>query len=113
MPYVIIGRGVDHAFSATSAGDDIIDIRVLELCEPGGGEATRESTGYLYNGTCTPMLQRTDEWTAETNLTTPGAPNQKVTRNILRANDYGPVYATATVDGAPVALANGVAVGLG
>lgn len=105
LPYVIIGRGVDHAFSATSSGDDIIDIRVLELCEPGGGEATRESTGYLYDGTCTPMLQRTDEWTAETNLTTPGASNQKVTRNILRANDYGPVYATATVDGAPVALA--------
>jgi len=105
MPYVIIGRGVDHAFSATSAGDDIIDIRVLRLCEEGGGEATRASSGYLYNDVCTPMLQRTDEWTAETNLTTGGAPNQKVTRDILRAPDYGPVYATATVDGAPVALA--------
>ena len=105
MPYVIIGRGVDHAFSATSAGDDIIDIRVLRLCEEGGGAATRSSTSYLYNDVCTPMLQRTDEWTAETNLTTGGAPNQKVTRNILRAPDYGPVYATATVDGEPVALA--------
>ena len=28
-----------------------------------------------------------------------------MTRNIVRAEDYGPVYATATVDGAPVALA--------
>ena len=105
LPYVIIGRGVDHAFSATSSGDDIIDIRVLKLCEEGGGEATRESTSYTYNGVCTPMLQRTDEWTAEANLTTGDTPNQKVTRNILRAEDYGPVYATATVDGEPVALA--------
>jgi acyl-homoserine lactone acylase PvdQ len=105
MPYVIIGRGIDHAFSATSAGDDIIDIRVLRLCEEGGGDPTRDSSSYLYNGVCTPMLQRTDEWTAETNLLTAGAPHQRVTRNILRAPDYGPVYATATVDGEPVALA--------
>lgn len=47
LPYIIIGRGVDHAFSATSAGDDIIDIRVLKLCEPGGGDPTRASTHYL------------------------------------------------------------------
>jgi hypothetical protein len=101
---VIIGRGIDHAFSATSAGDDIIDIRVLRLCEEGGGEATRDSTGYLYNDVCTPMLQRDDEWTAETNFLTLGTPNQKVTRHVLRAPDYGPVYATATVNGEPVAL---------
>jgi len=104
MPYVIIGRGIDHAFSATSAGDDIIDIRVLRLCEEGGGEATRDSTGYLYNDVCTPMLQRDDEWTAESNFLTLGTPNQKVTRHVLRAPDYGPVYATATVNGEPVAL---------
>jgi acyl-homoserine lactone acylase PvdQ len=105
LPYVIIGRGIDHAWSATSAGDDIIDIRVLQLCEEGGGQPTQASTSYLYNGTCTPMLQRTDEWTAETNFITSGIPHQKVTRNILRARDYGPVFATATVGGEPVALA--------
>jgi acyl-homoserine lactone acylase PvdQ len=105
LPYVIIGRGIDHAWSATSSGDDITDIRVLRLCEPGGGEATRASTSYLYNGVCVPMLQRTDVWTAETNLTTAGRPNQRVTRHILRAPDYGPVFATATVSGVPVALA--------
>jgi acyl-homoserine lactone acylase PvdQ len=105
FPWVILGRGIDHSFSATSAGDDIIDIRVLRLCEEGGGPASRESTSYLYDGVCTPMFERTDEWTAETNLTTPGTPNQKVTRSILRAPDYGPVFATATVEGEPVALA--------
>lgn len=105
LPYVIIGRGIDHAWSATSSGDDITDVRVLRLCEPGGGAATRASAHYLYEGVCTPMLQRTDEWTAETNITTGGTPNQKVTRNILRAEDYGPVFATATVAGEAVALA--------
>ena len=35
LPYVIIGRGIDHAWSATSSGDDITDVRVLRLCEPG------------------------------------------------------------------------------
>lgn len=105
LPYVIIGRGIDHAWSATSSGDDITDVRVLRLCEPGGGEPTRASTSYFYDGVCTPMLQRSDVWTAETNLTTLGTSSQRVTRNILRAPDYGPVFATATVDGAPVALA--------
>lgn len=104
LPYVIIGRGIDHAWSATSSGDDITDVRVLRLCEMDGAEPTRESRGYVYNGICTAMLERTDAWTAETNLTTAGTPNQRVTRNILRAPDYGPVFATATVEGAPVAL---------
>ncbi len=104
LPYVIIGRGIDHAWSATSSGDDITDVRVLRLCEMDGEDPTRASTGYLYNGVCTSMIQRTDVWTAETNLTTAGTPNQRVTRNVLRAPDYGPVFATATVGGAPVAL---------
>ena len=105
LPYVIIGRGIDHAWSATSSGDDIADVRVLRLCEMDGVEPKQASTSYLYNGVCTAMLRRTDAWTAETNLTTAGRPNQRVTRNILRAPDYGPVFATATVEGAPVALA--------
>jgi acyl-homoserine lactone acylase PvdQ len=104
LPYVIIGRGIDHSWSATSSGDDITDVRVLRLCEIDGTDPTRASTSYLYDGVCTAMLQRTDTWTAETNLTTAGTPNQRVTRNILRAPDYGPVFATATVEGAPVAL---------
>lgn len=105
FPWVVLGRGIDHSFSATSAGDDIVDIRVLRLCEEGGGPATRDSRSYLYNGVCTPMFERVDEWTAETNLTTGGTPDQKVVRTILRANEYGPVFATATVGGEPVALA--------
>ena len=96
--------GSTSSWSATSSGDDITDVTVLRLCEMDGAEPTRESRGYVYNGICTAMLERTDAWTAETNLTTAGTPNQRVTRNILRAPDYGPVFATATVEGTPVAL---------
>ncbi|MGI9294810.1 MAG: penicillin acylase family protein [Pseudomonadales bacterium] len=105
LPYVIIGRGIDHAWSPTASGDDITDIRVLQLCEPDGGTPTRESVHYLYNRECIRMVDRVDEWTAESNFTTPDLSHQRVTRNILRAPDYGPVFATATVSGEPVALA--------
>jgi acyl-homoserine lactone acylase PvdQ len=111
VPYVLIGRGVDHAWSATSSGDDIIDTRVLRLCNVDASPATRDSVAYLHDGVCKPMFERVDEWTAEYNAGAPppnppdGSVGRKITRRILRAPDYGPVFATATVNGAPVALA--------
>ena len=39
--YVQLGRGRDYAWSATSAGQDIIDTFALELCDPGGATPTR------------------------------------------------------------------------
>ena len=35
-PYVLLGRGQDYAWSATSAGQDIIDTFAEQLCEPDG-----------------------------------------------------------------------------
>ena len=43
-PYVLLGRGRDFAWSATSAGQDIIDTWAEQLCEPGGGTPTVQST---------------------------------------------------------------------
>ena len=37
--YVLLGRGQDYAWSATSAGQDIIDTFAEKLCEPDGGDA--------------------------------------------------------------------------
>ena len=45
---VLLGRGIDYAWSATSAGSDLVDEYVETLC--GGGE-----TSYLYRGECRPM----------------------------------------------------------
>ena len=40
-PYVLLGRGQDYAWSATSAGQDIIDTFAEKLCEPDGSAAGR------------------------------------------------------------------------
>ena len=55
-PYVLLGRGQDYAWSATSAGQDIIDTFAEKLCEPDGvARPTSHSTHYLYKGECRPM----------------------------------------------------------
>jgi acyl-homoserine lactone acylase PvdQ len=53
--YVQLGRGGKYAWSATSAGGDLVDQFVLLLCEPGGGPATTASMGYLHDGVCKPI----------------------------------------------------------
>jgi acyl-homoserine lactone acylase PvdQ len=53
--YVLLGRGQDFAWSATSAGQDIIDTFAEKLCEPGGGTPTINSMHYLYRGECRPI----------------------------------------------------------
>jgi acyl-homoserine lactone acylase PvdQ len=50
--YVLLGRGQDFAWSATSAGQDIIDTFAEKLCEPGGDAPTINSMHYLYKGEC-------------------------------------------------------------
>ncbi|MEU8202651.1 penicillin acylase family protein [Streptosporangium sp. NPDC049046] len=62
--YVLLGRGTDYAWSATSSGQDITDTYALQLCEPGGGAPTTASNHYLYRGVCTEMetLRKTNSW---------------------------------------------------
>jgi acyl-homoserine lactone acylase PvdQ len=54
--YVQLGRGRDYAWSATSAGQDIIDTFALPLCD---------DTHYRYRGRCYAIeeLTRTEAWT--------------------------------------------------
>lgn len=89
--YILIGRTPDYAWSLTSAGHDVRDVFVEQLCEPGGGAATRASTHYLFNGECRAMTS----FNAGVLGTTPLVYNLTV---------HGPVFATATVNGQPVAL---------
>ena len=55
LPYVLIGRARDYAWSATSAGTDNTDQFLEQLCNPDGGAPTRASTHYRYKGRCRPM----------------------------------------------------------
>ncbi|MEV8020920.1 penicillin acylase family protein [Streptomyces sp. NPDC086554] len=99
--YVQLGRGQDYAWSATSAGQDITDTYAVELCEPGGGAPTKDSTGYLYRGTCTPMekLERKNAWKPTVaDSTAAGSYRMQVFRT-----KYGVVTHRASVEGKPVA----------
>jgi acyl-homoserine lactone acylase PvdQ len=62
--YVQVGRGRDYSWSATSAGQDIIDTYAVKLCDPNGGTPTIGSDHYLFKGQCLPfeVLTRTNAW---------------------------------------------------
>jgi acyl-homoserine lactone acylase PvdQ len=122
LPYIEIGRGTNYAWSATSGGSDMTDIRVSKLCNLDGSPASRadadgdgfpDADGYLFDANdgeglrCRRLYRRTDEWIAEPTVASLGsggpAEPQTVTRHIVRTH-HGPVFATATVGGEPVAL---------
>ena len=108
LPYVVIGRGPDFAWSATSGNSDLADVRVLRLCTPGGSSDARG--GYQINGGCKAFDVIDDVWAAKWNLAVPmddplaTGQNVRVTRNVIRSEEYGPVLGFATVNGQPVAL---------
>ena len=62
--FVQLGRGVDYAWSATSAGQDITDTFALPLCEPDGSKPSLDSQSYVYDGQCHPfeVLERENCW---------------------------------------------------
>jgi acyl-homoserine lactone acylase PvdQ len=122
LPYINIGRGLDYAFSATSGSSDLVDIRVSRMCNLDGTPASRDDAngdgfpdadGYLVDVgdgqglLCRAFYKRTDEWVAQPTVASValGGPTgaENVRRLVLRTH-YGPVFATATVNGAPVAI---------
>ena len=100
--FVQLGRGVDYAWSATSAGSDNIDTVVEKLCNTGGGKATVSSTGYLIGKKCVPMQSDVHSETTTPNLTAP-APATTYKFQVLRTR-HGIVQQRTTVGGKPVAL---------
>ena len=53
--FVELGRGVDYAWSATSAGSDLTDQRLELICNPHGGPVSPTGTFYEFKGKCLPM----------------------------------------------------------
>ena len=99
---VQLGRGVDYAWSATSASSDNVDTVVERLCNVDGSAPTITSTAYKVGTKCKPM----DQWThTETSLPNIGSPGAPATYNfrVLRTK-HGPVLMRTTVKGKPVAL---------
>ena len=87
---ILVGRGVDYAWSATSAGSDVVDQYVETLC--GGSD-----TMYVFRGECRSMT------TFDAGILSggPGEPDRQV---VFRETVHGPVQGYATVDGRRVAI---------
>jgi acyl-homoserine lactone acylase PvdQ len=122
LPYIEIGRGLGYAWSATSGGSDLTDERVSRMCNLDGSPPSRDDAngdgfpdadGYIFDAgdghgpKCRRFYERTDSWQATPTLASMGsggaATAETITRTILRTH-YGPVLATATVNGAPVVV---------
>ena len=89
VPFVVIGRGPDFAWSATSSRADNTDLFVEALC---GGDDRH----YLYRGQCLPMRR----FVAGT-LRSAGAPDQPIA---FYETGHGPVVGYATAGGTKVAV---------
>jgi hypothetical protein len=89
--YILIGRTPDYAWSLTSAGHDVRDVFVEQLCEPDHSPPTRASTHYLFNGECRTFDVFNAGMLGNNSL-------------IYNVSVHGPVFATATVNGQPYAL---------
>ena len=88
VPFVLIGRGPDFAWSATSSQADNVDLFVETLCD--------DDRHYLYRGQCEPMRR----FFVGT-LKAQGAPDQPVS---YYETTHGPVVGYATVAGKRVAI---------
>ncbi len=89
--YLLIGRTKDYAWSLTSAGHDVRDVFVEQLCNPDGTPPTRSSDHYLFQGECRPFK-------------TINAGTLNGTPIVYPQSVHGNVIGTATSDGQPVAL---------
>ncbi|MCW2596093.1 MAG: penicillin acylase [Jatrophihabitans sp.] len=99
---VELGRGQDYAWSATSAGTDLIDQRLEKVCNPTGGAPAARGAYYEFNGQCLPM---TVEHFQETALPKPGGIGAPaVLKHNIYLTRHGVVQGWTTAHGAPVAV---------
>ena len=102
--YVELGHGRDYAWSATSAGQNIIDTFAVPLCNPAGGKPSLSSDYYQLGGHCVQMdtLTRSESWHPNlADSTKAGSITMQTQRTA-----YGIVIARATIKGRPVVYCN-------
>jgi len=100
--FVQLGRGVDYAWSATSASSDNVDTVVERLCNVDGSTPTVHSTAYRVGSTCKPMGQFTHTETTVPNASSTDLP-ATYHFSVLRTR-HGIVQLRTTVKGRPVAI---------
>ncbi len=88
VPFVVVGRGPDFAWSATASQADNVDLFVETLCD--------DDLHYLYRGQCVVMRR-----VPAGSLRAPRAPDQPVA---YYETTHGPVLGYATVGGRRVAI---------
>ncbi|WBB80116.1 penicillin acylase family protein [Micromonospora sp. WMMD882] len=100
--YVLLGRGQDYAWSATSANQDITDTYAVPLCATDGSAPTLASNHYLYRGQCLPMeeLSHVNRWKPTAADSTPEGSYKMVARRTR----LGLVAWRGTVGGKPHAF---------
>ena len=100
--FVQLGRGVDYAWSATSASNDLVDTVVERLCNTDGSAPTVSSVGYRVGSRCRPMERFEPTYLAVPSLAAQTAP-KRYTYQVLRTR-HGIVQLRTTVQGRPVAI---------
>jgi acyl-homoserine lactone acylase PvdQ len=99
---VELGRGEDYAWSATSAGSDLIDERLEKVCNPSGGAPDPHGAYYLFRGKCRAMEI---EHFNETALPKPGGVGAPAHLNhTIYLTRHGVVQGWTTAHGRPVAV---------
>lgn len=97
-----LGRGADYAWSLTTGYSDAVDTRAELLCDPAGGEATEDSTGYMFKGECKEMESREESFVVKPSAASTGPPD--IHEETVYRTIHGPVFARTKVGGKPVAL---------
>jgi len=99
---VLLGRGQDYAWSATSASQDITDTYAVRLCEPDGRAPSLQSMHYSFRGQCLPIevLERRNSWSPSLADPTPAGSYTLVAQRTR----LGLVSHRGTVGGTPVAF---------
>jgi acyl-homoserine lactone acylase PvdQ len=98
-----LGRGADYAWTLTTGYSDAVDTRAEKLCDPEGGKAKLDSTGYIFRGKCKKMNERTETFDINPQPSEPGPPRESEEHTFYRTQ-HGPVFERAKVNGKPVAF---------
>ena len=94
---VPLGRGIDYAWSLTTAVADSVDTRVERLCTR-KGRVRKSSNFYRFDGKCRRMRARTER------ITVGQGTDATTSRIKVFRTTHGPVIQRATVRGRPVAI---------